>query len=178
VTIIKIIYHKIDSTSIGLRKMLKIAITSWVINGYHWKYPFKDFAKSNIDSWYLTSGCDSWIEGLSWQLSGIGNIVDYHPVENRRVFVARASPTTETGEIAPNHWTSTDLFSAAVYKRAYFCDGTDCCFPSHISLAWSMQPHWQYHIAWKDNSDSRCHRVFFHYRFGQKRFIFLAVSRI
>lgn len=58
--------------------------------------------------------------------------MDYHPVENRRVFVVRASPTAETDEIAPNHWTSADLFSAAVYKRAYFCDRTDCCFPSRI----------------------------------------------
>lgn len=60
---------------------------------------------------------------IFWQLSGIGNIVDYHPVENRRVFVARASPTAEADKIAPNHWTSTDLFFAAVYKRAYFYDG-------------------------------------------------------
>lgn len=60
---------------------------------------------------------------IFWQLSRIGNIVNYHPVENRCVFVARASPTAETGEIAPNHWTSTDLFPTAVYKRAYFYDG-------------------------------------------------------
>lgn len=62
---------------------------------------------------------------MPWQLSEIGNVLDYHPVENCRVFVARASPTVETDEIAPNHSTSTDPFSAAVHKRAHFCETTD-----------------------------------------------------
>jgi len=137
--------------------MLKTAIILWVINDYHRKYLFKDFTKSIIyRSWYLSSDCEPCDSRrdrkIPWQLSGIGNILDYHPVENRRVFVARASPTTERVEITPNHTTSTDLFSAIIYRRMYFCNGADCCFPSHIHSNLICNHVGNTTIVWKDNS--------------------------
>lgn len=59
---------------------------------------------------------------ILWQLSGIENVVDYHPTENRRVFVARASDSPPRKQARSRQVIRLRLtyFPRAAYKRAYF----------------------------------------------------------
>lgn len=99
-----------------------------------------------IDPRYLDSLADG---SILWQLSGIGNVVDYHPPGNRLVFVARAAgqPAVETGEIAPSHSTSADLFSAGdVQTRVLRSAVRIVVFLCAASTTYaSNRAHWQHH---------------------------------
>lgn len=117
---------------------------------------------------------------MSWQLSGIGNVLDYHPVENCRVFVARASPTAETER---NRAKSFDLdwpiFSSSVQTRALSArQETDCCFLSHIcsNLTYAIALATPLSVGRMTTDATECFSITV--CFGQKRFIFLAILRI
>lgn len=174
-------YHKFDCISIGLRETLEVAIISRVINGYPRKYPFKDFERRtvSIDPWYLTSGCDSRRQKDSlatfrnWKHRGLSSGRESSCF--RRKSIAHRGNRRNRAKSLDFDW---PIFRGSIQTRILLRQNGLLFSFAYLLYPGLCNRIGNTTIAWKDNSDSRCHRVFFHYRFGQERFIFLAALRI
>lgn len=147
--------------------MLKVTIITWVINAIVENICSR-ISRRALSISHIRTLVD---RKIAWQPSGIVSIVDYHPVENRRVFVVEHRPPRKQAKsrqiigLRMTYFLRYTNARTSVMKRiVVFLRVSTLC--NHVGNST---------IAWKDNSGSRCHRVFFHYRFGQKRFIFFAV---
>lgn len=117
---------------------------------------------------------------IPWQLSGIGNIVDYHSGWESSCFrcksIAHRGSRQNRAKSFDSDW---PIFSGSVRTCALLWDDRRriVVFLRISTLTWPMQPRWQHHYrleGWQPMPPS----VFPLPCFGQKRFIFLAVPRI